>query len=329
MKTETITILGLGRVGASVGLAIKASALEVTLIGYEEDRDVGRQAEGELHAVDKLEWSLVKAAAMADILVNTMPAAQLESVLSVIGDELQEHTLLIDLSGMKRMGLDLAKQYLKQGHYVGAVAVLAADVLEDGRSDNKYASANYFRKASFCLMPSPQADPQAVETAVNFGILLGSTPFFLDPDEYDSLVQGTATLPGLIAAAMFKSIQKSTGWRDTLRFAGQEFALSTLPLHADADIALQALHNKEATMRWLDGVMQELQRVRRWVYEGDAELFAAYLAEINDERERWLYIREQNDWDERSQPDIKHRGFSEQMFGGLVHNFNKKDEDEK
>ena len=328
MKTETITILGLGRLGASVGLAIKASSLEVTIVGYEENRAIGRQAEDDLQAVDKMEWSLVKAASKADILVNTMPSSQLESVFSVIGDELQEHTLLIDLSGMKRLGLDLAKKYLTQGHYVGAVPVLPAASLADGRSDNLYASKDYFRKGSFCLMPSPKADPQAVETAVNFGLLIGSVPFFLDPDEYDSLVQGSATLPGLSAAAMFKSIQKTAGWRDMLRFAGQEFAMSTLPLEADVDIALQALNNKQATLRWLDALLEELQQVRRWVYDGDEELFSAYLSEINYERDQWLDAREKNDWDERETPEVKHRGFTEQMFGGLANAF-KKDEDER
>ena len=327
MKTETITILGLGRLGASVGLAIKASSLEVTVVGYEENRTLGRQAEDDLQAVDKVEWSLVKAVSSADILVNTMPAAQLDSVMRVIGDQLQSHTLLIDLSGMKRLGLDLAKKYLTQGHYVGAVPVLPAATLSDGRSDNLHASADYFRKGSFCLMPSPKADPKAVETAVNFGLLLGSAPFFLDPDEYDSLVQGTATLPGLSAAAMFKAVQKTAGWRDMLRFAGQEFAMSTMPLEGDVNIALQALNSKQATLRWLDALLEELQQVRRWVYDGEEELFAAYLSQINYEREQWLGAREKNDWDERSSPDVKHRGFTEQMFGGLANAF-KKEEDE-
>lgn len=328
MKTETITILGLGRLGASVALAIKASSLEVTIVGYEENRDLGRQAEDELQAVDKMEWSLVKAAAKADILVNTMPSSQLESVLAVIGDELQDHTLLIDLSGMKRLGLDLAKKYMKQGHYVGAVPVLPAASLVDGRSGNLHASPDYFRKGSFCLMPSPKADPQAVETAVNFGLLIGAAPFFLDPDEYDGLVQGSATLPGLTAAAMFKSLHKAAGWRDMLRFAGQEFAMATLPLESDVDIVLQALNNKQATLRWMDAFLEELQQVRRWVYDGDEELFSAYLSEINYEREQWLNTREKNDWDERDTPEVKHRGFTEQMFGGLADVF-KKDEDER
>ena len=328
MKTETITILGLGRLGTSVGLAIKASSLEVTLVGYEENRTLGRQALEDVHAIDKVEWNLYKAVVKADIVVITIPSSDLEAVLSVIGDELQEHTLVIDLSGMNPMGLDLAKRYMTKGHYVGAVPVLPAASLADGRSDNMFASKDYFRNGSFCLMPSPKADPQAVETAVNFGLLIGSVPFFLDPDEYDSLVQGTATLPGLAAAAMFKAVQTAVGWRDMLRFAGTEFALATLPLESDVDVTLQALQNKDATLRWMDAFMNELQQVRRWIYDGDRELFAAYFSEINYEREQWLGVREKNDWDERTTPEVKHRGFSEQMFGGLAKSF-KKDEDDR
>ncbi len=318
MKTQTITIIGLGRVGASIGLALKNSSLDVQLIGYDPDDAKGKIAKETMMAIDQVEWNLVKAARKADILVITAPIADVESILQVIGSELQPHALVIDLSNLKRLGLNWAKLHLQQGHYVGAVPVLAAPYLTDGRSDTITATPDLFKNSAFCLMPSPKADPKAVETAVNFGLLLGALPYFVDPDEYDSLIQGSETLPGLIAVAMFNALQQATGWRDMLRFAGLPFALMTLPLKNERDIPLLALQNKQATLRWLDATIEEMKAVRRLVYEENDELLTALTDQLAIEREKWFLSREKNDWDERKSPPIRSRSMGEHLFGGLA-----------
>ncbi len=326
MKTQTITILGLDRTGASVGLALKKSALDVTLVGHDTDMVRAKLAKETVQAIDQVEWNLVSAARRADILVITSPVADLASILQIIGTELQEHTLVLDFSGLKRLGLTLAGQHLRQGHYVGAVPVLAADYLADGRSDPTAATPDLFRNSAFCLMPSPKAEPQAVETAVNFGLLLGALPYFIDPDEYDSLVQGSDTLPGLVSLAMFNALQKATGWRDMLRFAGLPFTLMTLPLVNERDIPLHALNNSQATLRWLDALLDELKTVRRLVAEENEEILSAYAEQLATEREKWLQARQKNDWDERRSPPIRPRTMSEHLFGGLARRGEDKDE---
>lgn len=318
MKTQTITIIGLDRVGASIGLALKNSSLDVTVVGHDPDATKGQIAKETVQAIDHAEWNLVNAARKADILVITAQISDMESILQVIGSELQPHTLVLDFSSMKRLGLDWAKLHLRQGHYVGAVPVLAAAYLTDGRSDATTATADLFKNSAFCLMPSPKADPQAVETAVNFGLLLGALPYFVDPDEYDGLVQGSETLPSLVAVAMFNALQQATGWRDMLRFASLPFALMTLPLENDRDIPMQALQNKQATLRWLDAMLAEMKAVRRLVFEENEELLTALTEQLSVEREKWLISRQKNNWDERQAPPIRPRSMSEHLFGGLA-----------
>lgn len=326
MKAQTITLVGLERVGASIGLAIKQALPGITVVGHDRDAALIRDAKEKVGAVDKAEWNLLDAAARADILILTTPVTEVESILQVVGDALQSHTLVLDLSSLKGPGLKWADRYLQRGHYVGAVPVLASAWLADGRADIETARADLFKNSIFCLMPSARADPQAVETAVNFGRLLGAVPYFLDPSEYDSLIQGVETVPGLMAAAMFNAIHKASGWRDMLRFAGLPFALTTLPLRASDDIAFQALNNRTATLRWLDALIKELTEVRRWVYEGESELLAAMLDELNAQRQRWLRERAENDWAEIKSPEIERPSFSEQMLGGLISRRGKKDE---
>ena len=317
MKAQTITIIGMDRLGASVGLALKQSPMELTIIGNDRDGDMIRAAEA-VGAIDEIKRNLNQAAAMADILLLAVPVSELEETLQIVGGAVQEHTLVIDLSGLKGPGLVWAEKYLRQGHYVGASLVLAASALADGRADTALADPSLFKDSVFCVMPSVEAEPAAVETAVNFGRLLGASPYFVDIAEYDNLVQGTETLPGLLAAAMFGTVHNSSGWRDMLRFAGLPFALTTLPLTSGADIARLALNDKEATLGWLNALVKEVQQVRQWVYEGEEELLTARLESLQLERDRWLRERAKNDWLEIPQPDLGAASLAGRMFGGLT-----------
>lgn len=314
MKAQTITVIGLGRTGASVGMALKASNLDVTIIGHDKDNDVAKRAE-EAGAIDSRQWRLVRAAAEGDIIIISVPDAELEGVLQAIGQDLKEHTLVLALGGMKGKGQRWADKYLQAGHFVGAMPVLAATALTDGTPGLAGARADLFHDSLFCLMPSPMADPKAVETAVNLGTVLGAKPFFLDADEYDNLVLGVETVPGLLAAALFATVTGASGWRDMLRFANLPFAQAALPLRDDASLALRALNDQAATLHWLDALLANLQAIRQRVAEGDAEQLAAYLQKLSMDRDRWLHERRQNEWSEDNRQEIKPRGLLDQFIG--------------
>jgi prephenate dehydrogenase len=325
MKAQTVTIIGLDRFGASIGLALKASSLELTIIGNDSYSERTSAAEA-VGAIDSSMRNLGRAAAEADILILAVPFVELEATLRIVGDVVQEHTLIIDLSGLKGPGVTWAQKYLKQGHYVGASLVLAAKALSDGRTDTELADATLFKDSVMCVMPSVDVEERAVDTAVNFGRLLGASPYFVDIAEYDNLIQGTETLPGLVAAATFGAVHKAGGWRDMLRFAGLPFALTTLPLVEGENTAKLALNNKEATLRWLNALIEEMQQVRQWVYEGEEELLAANLESLLVERDRWLLERTENDWLEIKEPDLGPTSLTGHLFGGLTNIRGKKED---
>ena len=220
----------------------------------------------------------------------------------------------MDLAGLKSQGVKWADKYLKQGHYVGVSPILAAARLNDGREGVEASRQDLFKHSVFCLMPSANADPKAVETAVNLGRLLGSQPFFLDPLEYDSFTQALETTPGLLAMALFRAITQSTGWRDMLRFAGLDFTRATAALD-NKDLASLAFHDQASTLRWLDAVIQELEQVRNLMAKGDKERMELILEQLSIDRERWLGEREKNEWLEDTTSNVSGISLTGQMFG--------------
>jgi len=315
VKTETIGIIGLDKATASIGLALRHSDLGLSVIGFVKNRKEAASAR-DIGAVDETKGSLVKVIQAADILIVSTNVEEHEAILEVIGDEVRDHTLIIDLSSLKGVGLKLADKYIKEGHYIGAQPVLAAAWLADGGQGINAAKSDMFERSVFCLMPSAKADPKAVETAVNLGRILGAKPYFLDPYEYDSLMQGVETIPGLLAAAVFRSVSQSTGWRDLLRFAGTDFALATVSLE-NPDIAALALNDRASTLRWMDSAIEELGVMRRLVSEGDLERLSLILEDVLLEREKWLEERRKNAWagaDDDS-PEYGAAGIGAQLFG--------------
>ena len=68
----------------------------------------------------------VRAAAVGDIIVLAVPSSEVEATLQAIGQDVHEHTLILNLSSLQGPAQRWADLYLKDGHYVGAAPVLAA-----------------------------------------------------------------------------------------------------------------------------------------------------------------------------------------------------------
>lgn len=314
MRAQTITIVGLDRIGGSIGMAIREKDVGLTVVGHDSDRSIGKKAL-ELGAIDETNWNLGNAAAAADILVLNLPLTELEGALAAMGNDVQEHTLVMDLADLKKPGKMWSEQYLEQGHYVGATPVMATEALADGRTGIEAARKDLFAGGLFCIMASPSLEPGAIETAKNFGSILGASPYFLGTEEFDSLMQGVSTMPGLVAVATFLAVTQTSAWRDILRFAGLPFSLATSPMEKE-DLAYLAHHDREASLRWLDAVLAELKTVRRWVAEGDEERLSLILDDLAAKREKWLATRRDiSQADAGDMPDLGDFSFARQLFG--------------
>jgi prephenate dehydrogenase len=314
MKTKMVSIVGLDKETASIGMALRESDLGLSVLGHVREKKDAQKAR-DIGAVDETTGNLVKAAQSADILIVKIPRLEHAVTLEIIGEEVQDHTLIIDMSRLKGVSLKAADEFIRKGHYIGANPVLAAAWLSDGQMGIEAAHADLFEHSIFCLMPSAKADPKAVETAVNLGRILGATPYFLDPYEYDGLMHGVETLPALLGAALFRAVSQANGWRDLLRFAGLDFALSTSSA-GSPDIAPVALNDNEATLRWMDATLAELQTMRRLVAEGDLERLSLVLEDVDFDRNRWLDERTRNAWtDDNSSPDVGSVNIGAVLFG--------------
>ena len=72
--TVQITIIGLGQVGASMGLALKAHNLDVRIVGHDKEIETAKEAH-KLGAVDDVKYNLPASVREAKIVILAVPLA--------------------------------------------------------------------------------------------------------------------------------------------------------------------------------------------------------------------------------------------------------------
>ena len=290
-----VTIVGLGLVGASAGLALKRYEDKVTVVGHDKTPGVAAQAKA-MGAVDRTEWNLINAVSTADRILLALPVNEIRDTLATIAGELREGCIIVDTADAKATVMRWAEELLpKTVHMVGGHPILVVDNLNP-----EHATADLFEGKLFCLTAAPRTDDAAVRLAADLVEALGAKPFFLDPLEHDGMAAAVEHLPQVMAGALLKATHASSSWKDMRKLAGSQFYSSTLITSGDAQAAASAVTaNREQTVRWLGELIAELNEWRqRLIEEDDAGLGQAFEEALESGRQ-WLNAQTRGDWSER------------------------------
>ena len=280
---ERITIVGMGPVGTSMGLALKQKALQNTeIVGTAGDRGTLSKI-GQMGAVDRTESNLRAAVEDAGIVVLDLGIIETREILEAIGPVMDEGSIITDTCTTKACVQDWADQYVGRGvTFVGGHPLLKktpADV--DG------ADPSLFEGSHYCVVSANSADRKSVETIVGFVELLGAKPLFMTAEEHDSFAAAMQHLPAILSSAFVTATSRSDGWRDMHRLAGSEFAdLSQLASNDPRDNEASSLSNPDALVHWVDQMIAELYSYRNQINERSDELFTSFV-KAWEARARW------------------------------------------
>lgn len=312
--TVQLTIIGLGKIGASIGLALGKHTDLLTRTGNDIDASVARQAH-KLGAVDKLQVNLPASVEKADIILLALPVDQIRATLKVIAQDVKENAVVMDTSPCKGKVSEWVKELLPDHcHYVGLVPVLNPAYLDQPAGGIESARADLFEKGLVAIT----ADGEAIKLAADFAALLGAVPLFTDLVELDGFLAAVHTLPRLTAVALTNALIQAPGWADRRKLAGNMFAASTA-LAADGSAALyeESLANRENILRVLDDLIAELAVFRYELDEKNTALKSRFESAVRSQ-EQWLKERRSGNWlaAEMGTPEMpKFRDHLKQLVG--------------
>lgn len=327
MANISIAILGLGRVGASIGLALKrynakGGQHQFKVTGYDNRPGVVKAAEP-LKCADDIVNRVHSAVNNKDIVVMALAYAEVQSAYELIGHDLRSGVVVLDVSPLKLPSLGWAKKYLSdEAHMVGVTPLLNPTYLFEALDDTEHAHEDLFDKGTFLLMPSPSCAKDAVELAADFSTLIGATPHFVDPAEHDGILAATEGLPGLLGVASFYMLSKSQGWSDSQRLVNPAFGMLTHHLfdtHPD-DMRDEWLKNRENMVRWLDESITTLRKFRSILAENDQDALEAVLVETANTYDKWINRRHSGQWDDSAKaPNASAAGdMARGLMGGFL-----------
>jgi prephenate dehydrogenase len=298
--TIQITILGLGRIGASLGLALVDKKASILRVGNDREPEFARKAQ-KMGAVDQTNFNLPSAVRQADIVVLAMPVDEIKTTLETIAPDLKDGCVVMDTSPIKQGVEQWAAQLFPKGrHFVGLTPTINPAYLGEFSAGIDAAHADLF-KNSLMIITSPHgADADALKLAADLAVLVGSNPFFADTQEIDGLLAAVHLLPELMAAALVGATVSQPGWKEARKVAGPVYAHVTQPmlnLTESKFFGQGALLNKENTLRMLDCAMNSLRDMRQAIADEDEEALAAQIRSAVEARVKWQAQREKADWD--------------------------------
>ncbi len=310
-ERKRVTIIGLGLIGGSLGLALKAGGLPGTeIVGHDRARDVANKAR-KMGAIDRAEHNLPRAVERAGMVIIATPVLAVREVMQQIAPDLPDGCVVTDTGSTKERIVEWAAELLPPSvSFVGGHPMAGKDT---PGIDN--AEAGLFRDRAYCLCPAVNAHEDAVRAVAGLVTLVGAEPLYLHPKEHDQYAAAVSHLPLLLSAAMFSLLRASPAWSDLAPMASSGFRDVTRLASGDPRMSHDIfLTNRDAAVHWLDRMVEELQRYRG-LLQGDTEELLETFARTQIDRDSFLAEPHPRRLEGEESPDVR-QDMMKSLMGG-------------
>jgi prephenate dehydrogenase len=280
-RFERVAIVGVGLIGGSFALALKAAKLCGHVAG------IGRGAANLKLALERgIVDSIAQDVADADLILVATPVAQYPAVLGAIAPRLEPAAIVTDAGSTKRGVIAAARAALgaKIAQFVPAHPIAGAE-----KSGAAAASADLFKGRRVVLAPLPENPAASVRAVEEAWQACGARVARMSAEEHDAVFAAVSHLPHLLAYALVHELAgrpdsarlfsyAAGGFRDFTRIAS-----SHPEMWRDICVA-----NRGPLLAELDRYAEKLRALRPLLERGDGAALEKLFAEARAARERWL-----------------------------------------
>jgi prephenate dehydrogenase len=281
-------VIGVGLIGGSFGLALKAAGLCGRVVG------AGRSAANlELAvargAIDAYETGGAGAAAAvrdADLVLIASPVAQFEKIFLEIGPALRSDAIVMDAGSTKRDVVAAARKGLgaRVARFVPAHPIAGAE-----NSGAGAASADLFRDRRLVLTPLIENDGNDVDTIARLWTALGARVSRMTAEEHDAVFAAVSHLPHLLAYALVGDIAARADAARLFGYAAGGFRDFTRIASSHPEMWRDiCMANGDGLLRELSLYEKKLKEVRAMLESKDAVGLEKLFADARAARGRWL-----------------------------------------
>ncbi|MEW5799407.1 MAG: prephenate dehydrogenase [Bacteroidota bacterium] len=225
-----ITIIGLGVIGGSLGLAIKQNNSRAVITGVGKQQRIN--AALRRGAIDYGALSIPAAVHDADIVFICTPVYTILSMLPEIAKNIKPSAIVTDVGSTKVEITTAAKKIFRtKGIFVGGHPMAGSE----GKGID-FADPLMFQNATYVLCAEPKHN-RAAKTLAGLLHAIGARVLFLSAKEHDTVAAAISHLPQLVAVAMMNLAGKKNkknpaflqlaagGFRDITRIASSPYEM--------------------------------------------------------------------------------------------------------
>ena len=215
-----ISIIGVGLIGGSIGMAVKKRRLAHEVVGLSLHHATLVYALKN-RAIDRAFHDMRKAVHNADLVILATPVNTILKLLPTLGPHLKRGCVVTDVGSTKASIVDLAEKKLPPYcYFVGSHPLAGSE-----KQGAAYSNPDLFSGTACIVTGTERTNRVAKEKMKAFWGQLGANVKFLSPVEHDKILAYISHLPHLLAYAMMGIIPTefleyaSTGLKDTTRVA--------------------------------------------------------------------------------------------------------------
>ncbi len=284
MQFRKITIVGVGLLGGSIGLAARKLGLAGEIAGYVRREKTIKECE-KAGAMDYATMDLLAAVSNADLVILCTPLAQMRPLVEQFLPALKRGTIVTDVGSVKAdVVRELESLIAKAGaHFVGSHPMAGAE-----KTGVAAARADLFKNAVCVVTPTKRSNTGAVRKLERFWKSLGSRVLKMPPEQHDLYVSRTSHLPHVVAATLAHLVLDpaqpkgqsqlcATGFRDTTRIASGSPEMWR-------DIALA---NRKHVARSVTAFIAELQKFEKVLKSTNPKAIERFFETAKKQRDHW------------------------------------------
>lgn len=272
MQFEQITIVGVGLIGGSVGLAAKARGVARRVVGVDRSADALARAQA-LGAIGTGTPDLAAGVAGSGLVVVCTPVDRIAEVIVAAAPHAAPAALFTDGGSTKVGIIGAVRGKLPQGiDYIPAHPLSGSE-----KSGVEHGGADLFQnRVTVLVVNNFGANWDRTAAVGRFWEALGSRVVLMNADEHDRVLAVTSHLPHAVASAVAGVTQEdwlrltAGGFRDVTRIAAGDPKLWAAIFEANRDGVLTALSAFSTRLNEFRTLLEagDHAGLERWLTEG-------------------------------------------------------------
>ena len=275
-----VCIVGLGLLGGSTALGLKAKDSSYRIIGVDSNRDhAARALVGEI--ADKI-MTLEQGVESADIVILATPVNVIIEQLPRVLDLLPRNAVVTDLGSTKEQICLAVDQHLKRGQYVAAHPIAGT---ERSGPDAAFPELLYHKQMILC--DRERSDIEALELVENvFKLKLDMQISYMSAEAHDRHIAYVSHLSHISSFALSTTVlEKEKDEQSIFAMAGSGFSSTVRLAKSSADMWSPIFtQNTRNVSQALDAYIKNLQAFKKIIDAQDEEGSHRLINDANDIR---------------------------------------------